>query len=177
MKIDVEVCGCRYTVTVSQVSGQVDRYRLVFDSREWIVDAVQIDSSRLSLVLLKDGSNPGGVSHDLGVHEFGTRGRIDVSIGAAAFRTVVDGRRFQHSASIETDGPAGEERVVAPMPGQIVRVLVSEGDQVVEGQRLVVVEAMKMENELCAKRGGQVKQVVVREGQSVEVGRLLVVVE
>ena len=63
------------------------------------------------------------------------------------------------------------------MPGQVVRVFVSEGDQVVEGQRLVAVEAMKMENELCAKRGGQVKQVVVREGQSVEVGRLLVVVE
>ena len=177
MKIDVEVCGCRYTVTVSQVAGKESRYRLVFDSREWIVDAVQIDNSHLSLILLGDGSKPGGASHDLGVHEFWTGGRIDISIGTSAFRTVVDGRRFQRSASIEIDGSSGVERVVAPMPGQVVRVLVSEGDQIMEGQRLVVVEAMKMENELCAKRGGRVKQVVVREGQSVEVGRLLVVVE
>ena len=63
------------------------------------------------------------------------------------------------------------------MPGRVVRVLVKPGDEVAARQGLVVVEAMKMENELAAPRAGRVKEVAVTEGQSVEAGRLLVVVE
>ncbi len=62
------------------------------------------------------------------------------------------------------------------MPGKIVRVLVRPGDAVVAKQGLVVVEAMKMENELRAARAGRVREVAVTEGQSVEAGALLVVV-
>ena len=63
------------------------------------------------------------------------------------------------------------------MPGRIVRVLVKPGDEVAGRQGLVVVEAMKMENELVAPRPGRIKDVLVTEGQSVETGRLLIVVE
>jgi len=63
------------------------------------------------------------------------------------------------------------------MPGKIVRVLVKAGDAVRARQPLVVVEAMKMENELGSPKAGRVKEVSVQEGQSVEAGRLLVVVE
>jgi biotin carboxyl carrier protein len=63
------------------------------------------------------------------------------------------------------------------MPGKVLRVLASPGDEVAARQPLVVVEAMKMENELSAARGGRVRDVVVEEGVSVEAGRLLVVVE
>jgi biotin carboxyl carrier protein len=63
------------------------------------------------------------------------------------------------------------------MPGKIVRLLVAVGDQVAARQGLVVVEAMKMENELRASRDGRVKEVHVVEGAAVEAGRLLVVVE
>ena len=66
---------------------------------------------------------------------------------------------------------------MAPMPGRIVRVLVRAGDAVVAGQPLVVVEAMKMENELKSLKAGRVKEVSVGEGTSIEAGRLLVVVE
>src|SRR5262249_26007362 len=61
----------------------------------------------------------------------------------------------------------------APMPGKLVRVLVAAGDEVVAGQGLVVVEAMKMENELRAPRAGRVKELPAREGQAVEAGGLL----
>jgi biotin carboxyl carrier protein len=71
----------------------------------------------------------------------------------------------------------GPQRIVAPMPGKIVRVLVARGDEVAPRQGLVVVEAMKMENELRAPRAGCVQEVAVTEGQSVEAGALLVVVE
>jgi biotin carboxyl carrier protein len=89
---------------------------------------------------------------------------------------VVDGRRFERR-STEAAAGHGEQRVTAPMPGRVVRVLVKAGDTVAARQGLVVVEAMKMENELSAPRGGQVKEVAVTEGASVERGRLLVIVE
>jgi biotin carboxyl carrier protein len=63
------------------------------------------------------------------------------------------------------------------MPGRVVRVLVKPGDEVAARQGLVVVEAMKMENELAAARPGRVTDVAVTEGVSVEAGRLLVVIE
>jgi biotin carboxyl carrier protein len=63
------------------------------------------------------------------------------------------------------------------MPGRVVRVLVGSGDEVQARQPLVVVEAMKMENELSAARAGRVKDVHVRDGMLVEAGRLLVIVE
>jgi biotin carboxyl carrier protein len=67
--------------------------------------------------------------------------------------------------------------VIAPMPGRIVKVLVKAGDRVARGQGLVVVEAMKMENELRAPREGTVAAVRVSEGMSVEASAVLVVVE
>jgi biotin carboxyl carrier protein len=63
------------------------------------------------------------------------------------------------------------------MPGKVVRVLVKTGDQVKAKQGLVVVEAMKMENELRAARDGRVREVPAAEGQSVEAGAVLLIVE
>jgi biotin carboxyl carrier protein len=63
------------------------------------------------------------------------------------------------------------------MPGKVVKLLVKPGDEVKARQGLVVVEAMKMENELRSPKDGRVAEVLVAEGASVEAGRLLVVVE
>jgi biotin carboxyl carrier protein len=71
----------------------------------------------------------------------------------------------------------GPQRVLAPMPGKIARILVKVGDSVRVRQPLVVIEAMKMENELRAMREGVVSQLLVKDGQSVDAGTLLVVVE
>lgn len=71
-------------------------------------------------------------------------------------------------------GGAGEGTVSSPMPGRVLKVLVAEGDAVESGTPLVVVEAMKMENELAATRGGTVQKVHVTPGQNVESGARLV---
>jgi biotin carboxyl carrier protein len=71
----------------------------------------------------------------------------------------------------------GRQQVLAPMPGRVLRVLVQPGDEVQARQGLVVIEAMKMENELMSPKAGRVAEVAVAEGASVEAGRLLVVVE
>lgn len=72
---------------------------------------------------------------------------------------------------------SGQRTIVAPMPGRIVRVLVKPNERVSARQPLVVVEAMKMENELRAPRGGTVAEVRVSEGASVEANAVLVVLE
>ncbi len=72
---------------------------------------------------------------------------------------------------------AGDGRVVAPMPGRVVKVLVAAGTRVEARQGVVVVEAMKMENELRAPRAGVVREVRVAEGASVEAQAVLVVID
>jgi biotin carboxyl carrier protein len=102
-------------------------------------------------------------------------GEYLVQLPRVSLTATVDARRVVR-ASHPVVG-AGEQRVVAPMPGRVVRVLVQAGDEVIARQGLVVVEAMKMENELTAPRAGRVKDVSVTEGLSVEAGRLLVTIE
>jgi biotin carboxyl carrier protein len=92
---------------------------------------------------------------------------IDVSVATA--------RRAGTSASSHTG--EGPQRVTAPMPGKIVKLLVKPGDKVQARQGLVVVEAMKMENELRARAAGMVREVRVAEGASVEAGAILVILE
>ena len=72
-------------------------------------------------------------------------------------------------------GAAGAVAVKAPMPGNIIRVEVKEGDQIKAGQLLVVLEAMKMENEILAPHDGTVAQVIVSKGSTVETDSPLIV--
>jgi biotin carboxyl carrier protein len=71
----------------------------------------------------------------------------------------------------------GKQKVVALMPGKVVRVLVVEGEAVTSGQGLVVIEAMKMQNEIKARSAGTVQRVLVSEGQPVNAGDLLLRIE
>jgi biotin carboxyl carrier protein len=65
----------------------------------------------------------------------------------------------------------------SPMPGKVLKILKKEGDTVVEGEGIVVVEAMKMENELKTPKAGKVKEVRVKEGANVDAGAVLVLIE
>jgi biotin carboxyl carrier protein len=98
-----------------------------------------------------------------------------IQLPAASLVVVVDGRLRAVRAT--SAGAAGLQRVTTPMPGRVARVLVAPGDQVEARQGLVVIEAMKMENELTALRAGRVREVTVTVGAAVEAGRLLVLIE
>ena len=74
-------------------------------------------------------------------------------------------------------GAEGPQKVLAPMPGKVVRVLLTAGSAVEAGQGVVVVEAMKMQNELKSAKKGTVKQVLVAEGASVTAGEVLAIIE
>jgi biotin carboxyl carrier protein len=72
---------------------------------------------------------------------------------------------------------SGRLNVAAPMPGKVIRVLVKKGDEIEAGQGLVVVEAMKMQNEMKASRPGRVADVRVRDGDTVGAGETMLVLE
>ena len=107
----------------------------------------------------------------------GSNGELVVHVnGVAVPLSIVDRRhRRGRSGSGESGTDAQPKAIVAPMPGRIVRVLVQPGEAVQARQGLIVVEAMKMENELRAPRDGTVAEVRVREGASVEADAVLVV--
>lgn len=72
---------------------------------------------------------------------------------------------------------AGADAMAAPMPGTVIKILVAPGDQVVENQPLLVLEAMKMENEIVADRSGQVSEIFVERNQSVNAGDALITIK
>jgi biotin carboxyl carrier protein len=123
-----------------------------------------------------NGEPEGPVAYEVFVTPGRAPGEVLVTLGGRTGVATVNGRRSGKGADAGRQAP-GEQSVVAPMPGRVVRVLVSPGDEVSPSQGVVVVEAMKMENELRAPRGGRVKDVSVSPGTSVEAGRVLVVIE
>ena len=96
--------------------------------------------------------------------------------GGAVELRISDPRRLESAPEVET-GAAGLAQVRAEMPGKVVRVLVRPGDSVAFGQGLVVLEAMKMQNEIAAPKTGVVREVAAVEGKAVAAGDLLVSLE
>jgi biotin carboxyl carrier protein len=153
---------------------------VTLDGRTHVVDARRVADDALSM-LVQNGHPPAVRSIDAAFASGREAGEFDVHLLGRAIPVEVRpstrwGRRADAPGSLRA-ASGGPQKVVSPMPGKIVRVLVKPGDQVTARQGLVVVEAMKMENELRAPRDGRVREVSAAEGQSVEAGAVLVVVE
>ena len=169
MKLQVEI-GDR--VRTVEVLPQAAGYRVLVDGRERLVDAVQVTPGEWSLIVREDDR---AKSVDAAVSAKRGNGTLDVYLDGMRIPVHVrNGRRRTTEAAAVG---SALQRIVAPMPGKVVRVLVAAGAQVKARQGLVVVEAMKMENEVRAARDGCVREVLAVVGQSVEAGATLVVVE
>jgi biotin carboxyl carrier protein len=104
----------------------------------------------------------------------GSAGEVSVN-GRALRMEVFDPRDLR--ASGKGAANHGRQEIAAPMPGKVVRVLVAVGDAVTEGQGVVVVEAMKMQNEMKSPKAGTVVEVKTRADATVAAGEVLVVIE
>jgi len=103
-------------------------------------------------------------------------GRVIVFIDSHRFEVEIhDPRRWSRQTGRQ--GVDGRLNVAAPMPGKIVRLLVAEGDTVEAGQGLLVMEAMKMQNEMKAPKAGRVVSLTAREGATVAAGDVLAAIE
>jgi biotin carboxyl carrier protein len=101
---------------------------------------------------------------------------LKVSCHGRTFRAEVQDPRSWRGRSKGVLEASGRQQLTAPMPGRVVRVLVAVGDQVTAGQGIIVVEAMKMQNEIRSPKNGTVESVLVSEGQAVSAGLALAVI-
>ena len=105
-----------------------------------------------------------------------TQDGVLVRCGGREFQAIVSNHRAWRGARGALFGAEGRHQVTAPMPGKVVRILVSAGDTVEANQGLVVVEAMKMQNEIRAPKAGTIERIFIREGQAVSAGEALVTI-
>jgi len=171
MTFDIEVNGRSRSVTVERV--RPGRFRVAIDGVAAVVDAERIGDFGISLVF-PDGDRASGDVQLAPMSDAGDR--LAVWRGAAV-AVAMNGRRASLGSAAAGGRPHGEQKVSAPMPGRIVRVLVAEGDIVEARQPVVVIEAMKMENELRSPVAGRVREVSAAAGASVDAGRVLVVID
>ena len=168
MQYEVEVSGRFLRVVVTR-SG--DGFAVSVDGHTRQVDAARVDAHTLSLVVDRVWS------HEVSIAPDRASGQLRVHVGATPVGVTLNGRRRWGRKDEAAGAASGPQRLAAPMPGKVVRVLVKAGDPVAARQPVVVVEAMKMENELRASREGTVAEIHVREGMSVEAGALLLVIQ
>jgi len=152
------------------VERSAEGFEVVLDGRRRRVDLIPLDGS---LASLRDVDT--GRSFQITFHE-GPGRRTRVAIGEREFAFDVMTPVEALEASVGTVG-RGARQITAPIPGKVVAVKVVPGDEVEVGRPLVVLEAMKMENELAAERAGRVAAVHVAAGATVEAGTVLVELE
>jgi biotin carboxyl carrier protein len=180
LTVDIALHGTRHAVAARRDG---DRWIVTLDGRELGVDVVDV-GGRWSMLISPDvvsgvsrtDIGPASRSYEIVFEPREAGGQVVFVNGDAFPLTVADARAAfaRRSPGAETGGAVGAAAVVAPMPGRVVKVLVAPGDAVAARQPVVIVEAMKMENELRAPRAGTVASVLVSEGQSVEAHAVLV---
>ena len=143
-------------------------WRVILDGQPIAVDAVEIAPNTLSILLE-------GQSFEITVTPF-AEGKLKLQTGGQDFTAeVINPRAWsgRHHGAVEAEG---RQQILAPMPGKVVRLLVKEGDHVEAGQGLLVVEAMKMQNEIRSPKSGTVERILAKEGQPVNASELLCVI-
>ncbi len=169
-----------YVATVEGVDGEFkvevkplggDLYQVIIDGKkEMVVDIRRHGCCVYSV--LNDGK-----SFEVDVDKRPAGGYSVLVQGEHYHIDLMDERKKKLMAILGEGVGVGTGEVITAMPGKVVKVLVSEGDQVKKDQPLVILEAMKMENEFKAPCDGVVKSIKVKEGETVEANALLVVLE
>jgi len=164
MKYEAEIDGIHKLIEIEQRNGLV---QASVDNRDYELTVLQPEAG---VYLLLVGAS---------VYEArvcGMHGEsFNVDLGSQAFSVRFIDRKHRRSGG--DSAQAGQQFLTAPMPGKVIRVLVSRGDQVKAGQGVLIVEAMKMQNEVKSSKSGQLLEIRVSEGDTVTANQILAVVE
>jgi biotin carboxyl carrier protein len=162
MKIEIRIAGKNRTVELTHTA---DRRQISLDGQPTNADAMEIAPNIFSILL-------NGQSHEIRITPQ-PDGRLTLQTANHEFTAEVadprawSGRRHGH---VEAQG---RQQIIAPMPGKVVRLLVKAGDKVQAGQGILVVEAMKMQNEVRSPKTGTVERLQAEQGQPVNAGQVL----
>lgn len=164
MHYDVTIDGKNYRLELNSVDG---RWSCRVNGKEVEVDAAPVRPNVLSLRI---GNTAYEVKSERVANDW------YLWVGSAQFAAEVRDPRSLRGRS-RAQEERGPRKIVAPMPGKVVRVLVREGDEVELGTGVAVVEAMKMQNEIKSPKKGKVQKILVSEGAAVNAADVLVIVE
>jgi biotin carboxyl carrier protein len=164
MIYDIAIDGQSHRLELNRAEG---RWSCRLDGREVEVDAVLARPDVLSLRI-------GNQAYEVKCER--VAGDMHLWVGSARFAAEVRDPRSLRGRVRAVDD-RGPKKLTAPMPGKIVRLLLSEGDEVEAGAGVLVVEAMKMQNELKSPKKGTIQKILVSEGAAVNSGDVLAIVE
>jgi|SRR5579863_1901170 len=165
MLYDVTIDGKNYRLELQRANG---RWQCRLDGRKVQMDAVLPRRDVLSLLIE-------GKAHEI-IRET-TATDVHLWIGSARYAVELSDPRSLRSRKGASGGDHGPRRLLAPMPGKVVRVLLQEQSTVDAGQGILVVEAMKMQNEIKSPKKGTVQKLVAGVGDNVNAGDVLAIVE
>jgi|SRR5882762_5478246 len=164
MTYDVTIEGKNYRLELNHPEG---RWECRLDGRAIEIDAILARRDVLSIIIA-------GKAYEIKRERAVTD--MHLWVGSVRYAAQVRDPRSLRSRASADDGK-GPRKLIAPMPGKVVRVLVKENAEVDAGQGLLVLEAMKMQNEIKSPKKGVVRKMVATEGASVSAGDVLAVVE
>ena len=167
MKLIAEIDGQDVSLEVRREGARVEAE---VEGRRYELEAREAEPG--VYLLLSDGR-----VYECRVQEGGAGSAAEVHVGRRTFRVTLSDPKRLRSARAAHVGGGGRAEVLAPMPGKVVRVLVRRGQEVEAGQGLVVVEAMKMQNELKSPKAGAVSELRAAVGATVNAGEVLAVIE
>jgi biotin carboxyl carrier protein len=175
MRFIAELNGNEHVVEVDNHGLDDGCYTMNLDGRQYEVEAQLMKSLLVSMLIDNH-------SYDVDVEKASIEpldGRLSVRVRGRVvkFEMLDERRKKMKEAQAGRLDHGGAALVSSPMPGKVMKLLVAEGDEITEGQGVVVVEAMKMENELKSPIAGIVKSIKAHEGDAVESGAALVLIE
>ena len=173
---EISVAGKTYRVEIEVLSstGSPGRtasepaYRVRLDGREIAVDCLSLADGALSLIV-------NGESFDIRCQR--TAESLQVALRGSVYQCHVRDPRSLRNRKRAGLVDSGEQKLIASMPGKVVRIIASVGDQISAGQGIIVIEAMKMQNEVRSPRDGQLKKLLVGQGANVGAGEVLAIIE
>ena len=168
MKIQAEIGADKHHVEIRR-DGNIVFARI--DDRKY---ELEVSEPEPNVFLVKNG---GKLSQVFVSPETNLNEPVHVSIGTNEIDVrIIDLKRLRGSTTSDEEA-AGRAEIKTAMPGKVVRVLVAEGDAVQKGDGVIVVEAMKMQNEMKSPKDGVVSKIKIAEGDTVSAGDILVVIE
>jgi biotin carboxyl carrier protein len=164
MLYDINIDGKSYRLELNRAE---ERWTCRLDGREVDVDAILVRPDVLSIRI-------GNLAYEAMLERVADE--LHVWVGSSRFAAEIRDPRSLRGRSRAGDDH-GPKKIVAPMPGKVVRILVKAGDEVAAGAGIAVVEAMKMQNEIKSPKKGVFQKVLVGEGAAVNAGDVLAIVE
>jgi biotin carboxyl carrier protein len=143
-------------------------WRIRLDGRVLLINAAPAGADTLSLLM-------NGQSFE--VRRERLQGSLQIFVRGTAYSVSIEDPRSLRSRKRAGMDDAGPQKLISSMPGKVVRVLAREGDEVAAGQGVVVVEAMKMQNEVRSPKAGTLVRMLAKPGKNVDAGEVLAIVE